>query len=488
MRRGVPLRYVPLLLLGLAISAGGGRAFAALDLTTASVSMTIERAAGIGNLHTVELRVQGTEITSATITPPGVGATAMSLPKTGNDFVLLLSFDSEAALNTAIPNGTYRLDLNGGSRTGNIDFARLNVPSPAISAPAPTVILLPGPIEVAFAACSLCTGTEDSVTAKLEQGATSLATATLAATDHLWTPSDGMAPLELAEDSAFTVGVRHFAVRETALTASGNDAFKFRNSFIQSDEVDFATGFAPAQGAFCIVANDTSPATLDPLGECLGFVDLALAIVDTSGSFSTVAGGVDVDYDLQLLPDGKLAGVVMADVDGDAFKETSAPLEGQLRGPADRLRQRIKFRLGDAPPELKLNVLIEDAFSILSGVLSQVQRTRGVLAGARIREEIRSTLPLDDEPLGWRFDFELTDGTRVENASIRLENGRTFPLWGNAYFDPANGRSLVQLAARGADEGVRAEIRSLGVDEVDGIVAGKLFYKILGQKGETPLR
>jgi len=486
MLRGIRLRQLPFLLAGLASSVGEGRAFAAaLDLTTASASITIERVGGIGKLHTVELRVQGTGITSATITP--TGATAMTLTKTGDDFVSTLSFDSEALLNTAIPNGAYRLDLNGGGRTVDIGFTRLSVPSPAISNPNPLLIQPPGPIEVAFAACSLCTGTADSVTAKLEQGPSSLATAELSSTDISWTPSDGMGPLELAEGSAFTVRISHSAVRESVLTASGSDAFTFRNGLAQSDAVVFETGFAPPEGAFCIVANETSPATLDPLGECLDLVDLELAIADPGGSFSIVAGGMDVDYEFQVRPGGKLSGVVTADLEGDAFKETSTLLEGRIRGEAHRLRQRVKFRLENAPPELKLKVHIEDLFSIPTGILSRVQLTRGVLAGAKLREEIRSTLPLAYAPLGWRLDFELTDSTPIQNASIQLENGRTFALRGEVFFDLATDRSLVELASRGADAGVRASIRSLAVDDTDGITAGKLAYRILGQTGSTPL-
>lgn len=488
MRRRVSLRCVLALCVGLAISAVAGPAFAQLDLTSASIAMSIPRVAGIGQQFTAELRVQGTDITSATVTPPGVGATPMTLLKVGSDFVLTLTFDSEAAFNAGIPNGTYRLTLNGGSRTADLVFTRLAVPSPAISEPVPTQIQSPGPIEVAFVACPICSEAGDIVAAELEQGSTSLATATLTATDHLWIPSDGAIPIELAENSTFTVRVDFLAARNTPLTASGADPFSFRNRFAQSDEVVFESGFAPTEGAFCIVSNDTSPATLDPLGECRGFDALEFALVDTSGSYATVAGGVDVDYDLELLADGTLAGSVLADVDGDGVQETSTELEGKLRGRGDRLRQKIEFQLGDAPPALKLKVQIADAFSLPDGLQSQTQRTRGVLAGVKIKEKIFSEESLAHEPLGWRFDFTITDDSQIEDASIQLENGRSFPLEGSAGFDATNGRWHVDLAGQGDDAGVSAEIRSLGVSDTDGIFGGKLFYEILGQKGQIQLR
>jgi hypothetical protein len=488
MRRGVPLRCLPALCLGFALIAAGGPALAQLDLTSAWVTMSIPRVAGVGQQFSVELRVQGTGITSATITPPGVGATPVTLLQTGSDFVLTLLFNSQAAFDTGFPDGSYRLTLNGGSRTADIVFKRLEVPSPAISAPVPSQLEQPGPIEVAFSACAICNEAGDSVTAALEQGTTSLATATLTATDQLWTPSDGAIPVELAENSEFTASVSFLAGRDTMLTASGNDTFTFRNRFAQSDELTFETGFAPTQGAFCIVSNDTSPATLDPLGECRGFDALEFALIDTSGSYATVAGGVDVDYDLELLADGTLAGDVLADVDGDGVYETSTQLEGKLRGRGDRLRQRIKFQLGDAPPELKLKIQIADAFSLPDGTQSQQQRTRGVLAGVKIKEKLLSEQSLVHEPLGWRFDFTITDDGQIEDASIQLENGRNFPLEGSAGFDASNGRWHVELAGQGDDAGVSAEIRSLGVDEIDGIFGGKLFYEILGQKGQIQLR
>lgn len=68
-----------------------------------------------------------TNITSASVTPPGGGAIALDCQNQGTlvecDFEDL-GFGSLAEVLATYPTGTWALELNGGARTASLDFAR----------------------------------------------------------------------------------------------------------------------------------------------------------------------------------------------------------------------------------------------------------------------------------------------------------------------------------------------------------------------------
>lgn len=477
---------LPLLAL-LAVALAPGRVSAqAIDLVEVRALVTIEREAGEGVVHHVELRVIGTGITSASVTPPS--GTAISLPKVGDDFVGELDFGSQIILDGAIPNGSYTLTLNGGTRTASIVYARPAVPSPAISAPDPNVVQVPGPTEVRFTRCSVCTESGDSVSAELLEGTTSLASATLTAADATWIPSDVGGPISLGEDSLFSARIVHETVRTSTLTTNtGGDSFTFSNTFTHSDEIVFATGFAVPVGDFCIVLNETTPASLDPLGECLQRADLELALVDPSGTIATTVGGLDVAYTLALAASGRISGLAQADLDDDGSLETSAELKGSLRGSARRLQQSLGFRLASVPLAAKLNVRVRDQISIPDALLSRLQRARGAVGATRIREDVPAVTVLPHDVLGWRLDFELDGTSRVQNASILLSSGRSVLLQGTSRFNLELGHANIRLASGGADRGVTVEVRRFRLDETGNVLRAELGYTILGQRGHVSL-
>ncbi len=462
-------------------------AASAQNLEAVFSTLTIHREEDVGFEFIEEVRVTGTGITSATITP--AGGTAILLEPNGADFVHRKEATVESELDLLGENDeAFTLTLNGGARTATIEYARPAIPSPGVSEPEPDAVLLPGPVEVRFTACPICTA-PDGVVAELEEGSSVIATENLRSVDDEWTPPDAGDPdldLELDEDSSFTARVTHRA--SASVTLPGADPFTVTSTLIHSDEVSFTTGLSAPQGSFCIVANETDPPTLDPDGTCIGLVAVDLGIIDLDETLSTTVGGVDVELEPLVRASGRLTGIARADLDGDGSMETVTQLQGNMFGTAQRLHRRMVFRLVDRTRQDRLGVRIRDVLSISDGLVTHIERARGKLDGAKVNEEVQTLGPLLEETLGWRLDFELVGGGRVQGASLRLENGRVIRLRGTVHFNADRDLTMMNLASTGADRGVFVWIRRMVVDDTTTtITSGDLSYRILGQRGSTPI-
>jgi hypothetical protein len=479
------------LLLSLAWLGAPLPAAAVLDIEEVTLTVTIERTTlGSDEFH-AELRVTGTDLNSGTIALPSAPATQVPFDVDGDDLVITDEFATEAALNAVLSNGNYVLRVNNGDAQATLAYTRAVVPSPAISHPGGGETVAPGPLEVLFTACSNCNQVGDSVEAVLEDdmGGT-LDEETLDDDADAWIPGDGMGgDLSLPEQSAFVVRVVHTAVRQANVPVTGNDdddTLLFTHTFVQSDEADFETGFAPPSGHFCLAANFPAP----PAG-CETLADPLLQLFDTSGMFSTQVDGHDVDVVLSVGAGGQLTGTASADLDDAGINETGpAPLKGKLGGKDGEIGSKLSFSLANEGLMAKLKLSITDTLFILGNSRERVQNASGAVGGVKIKESVSSSdSPLPDPPLGWLLEYDLgPDGTTISNAELVLEGGRTFPLTGENKFNFSANQSSLKLSSD--PKGISITLKKLGLDDASDpmeITEGDMSYKALGQSGRAVL-
>jgi hypothetical protein len=481
---------------GLAVVALGAALPAAsraqIDLSEVELSVAIQRVNAAGTLpeatFLARLVVRAADVARASITPPG--GLPLALTETAPDeFTLEQDFPTEAALDAALPEGDYLLDLDAGAETAILPYARPAVPSPAISSPLQGSVVPTGTVEIRFVPCATCGQSGDSTVAVLEQAGVVLASATLATNVAVWTPADATGPIVLPPTSSFTARVTHRAVRSATLSADPTDAFSFEIVLSEADEIGFSTGFPAPQADLCIVVND--PAGLDPQGRCALHEDLNDALFDTGGSFATTAAGVPVTYGFSVSPRGRLSGIADLDLDGDGRLETHVPVGGRLSGEDGRLRQNVRIAVkSSAPaPDARLKLKIQEQADTLAFVTTRRQTTRGRLLGAGVAETTSITEAIDDAPRGWRLDFDLSGAQgEITDAQLVLSNGRTIPLFGRHRFLFDVNRTNVRLKSGGADRGVDVAIDTLALDAGGSIVRGVLRYRALGQSGTLRFR
>jgi hypothetical protein len=471
------------LVLWLALGVGAP-ASAAPDLVSVTIDVETLRVSGAPMSLTAVVTVEGDQIVRADLTPPG--GTKVALPLDGESFVLEQTFSSEQALAAALPDGEYVLTLNGSVEVP-FEYARTPVPSPAISAPLPASILVPGPVTVEFTRCLACTEDFDTTDAWIydDDNDVVLVAETLDPKAESWTPADGGFPFELPEDGAFAAVVVHAALRELPLVGAGNDDFVLLTGVWSGDAVPFFTGAASPAGSFCIAVADEA-AVLDPLGECLAIDEPSAALIDPSGEFALSAGGVDIEYEADVSAGGAIVGSARADLDGNGSLETTTPLRGKLQGFRGKVDRSVAFDFRSMAPAAKLAVRIHEQATVEDGAIDGSQRAKGTVAGVKVKQDAPSTLPLGDEPLGWRLDVTL-EGKHVEDASVTLEDGRSYALRGRFVFDFLTGLAKLDLRSEGEDEGVQVRIEDFGIDDIESqppvFGSGDFTFKILGQRG-----
>ncbi len=483
--RSIFLVLMPLL-------AAAAPALAAADIDEVSLEVTIARSSLVSDEITAVLRVTGTDLNNGTIALPQAPAQHLPLDQDGLDLILEDTFASETELNATLPNGNYILRVNNSTIQATLVYNRPLVPSPAISQPGPGDIVPPGTVELLFTNCAVCGLVGDSVEAVLEDDmAVVLAQETLTSTSEDWIPPDGMGgDLDLPQDSGFVARVTHSALRETNVVpnpADDDGLLVFSNHFVQSDEIDFRTGFEPPVGDFCLAANYTAP----PAG-CEILSNASLQVLDTSGMFTTQVDGHDVDYTVVVGADGGLSGSATADLDDSGMNETGpAPIKGKLSGNGGgEASSKLSFSLaGDAPPA-KLKVSITETLSILGNLDQLLQRASGSISGVKLKEETSSSGALPYTPLGWLIEFELDANGQVLNGMLTLEGGRNFALTGTNKFNFASNQSSLKLSSD--PKGISLQLKKLGLDDSTDplpmqITEGDLSYRMLGQSGQTPL-
>jgi hypothetical protein len=473
------------LLMAFSLSAAAP-ALAAPDVTAVSFTAQIEGRQGSSPDVGAEIRVQGTELINGTITLPGpVGPFPLS--PDGADLVVGFDFANQAALDSAFGAGTYALSLNNGTITANIGYeARPAVPSPDISSPGADEVIAPGPVEVLFTACPVCNLSNDTTLGRLEDGAeTELASEPLTESDTSWIPDDGMdVDLQLGEGGDFVAIIVHTAVREKNVAANDDDGgFPFSSVFIQSNSVDFETGFETPVGDFCLVVN-----LADPPAACGLVTDAMFSVFDTTGMISTTAAGLSVDYTIEVDSRGKITGEAMADLDDDTTLETTAPVKGKLKGKNGEAKQKVSMKLQNDGLAAKLKLTVKETLSGVLDSLVGTQKASGKLGGVKVKEDAPiAASPLPIPAQGWRVDFVL-DGTRtVASATLTLEEGRSFPLVGTSKFNLAKNLSTLKLQTE--DKGIKIQVKKLGLDAEASpkLTGADLGYRILGQKGKVSL-
>ncbi len=459
----------------------------AVDVATVSFDVTIARSSLVSDDITVEVRVIGTNLNNGTLTPPTVGATPITLKKDGADLILLdKSLRSEAELATFLPTGSYLLRINNDTVQATLVYARPSVPSPDISKPAAGSTVAPGPIELQFAACPVCNLVGDSVKAALEDDlGVVLDEETLTETSASWIPKDAVGDLALPEASAFVARVTHTALRQANTPATGGDnSLVFSHRFVQSDEIDFETGFHSPAGHVCLAANYSAP----PAG-CKMLTDPLLQILDPSGSFSTQVAGHDVDYSVSVASGGALTGSATADLDDDGMNETSsAPIKGKLRGKSGALRSKLSIALNNMGLTAKLELKLSDVLSIPGNTLAHTQGASGSIGTTKIKETASSNGALPFAPLGWLLEFDIDSLADVANALLTLEGGRNFPLTATNKFKFASGLSSMKLQS--VDKGIRIDLKKLTLDDATnpvGVTGGGVSARILGQSATATL-
>ena len=485
-----PLRGIFLLLsaaaLPFAASAG-----AVVDIEEVTLTVTIETSTIGQNQISAELRVTGAGLNNGTIALPSAPSIQVPLDEDAGDLVKTDEFDTIAELNSVLSNGDYVLRINNGNAQSTITYSRPPVPNPAISQPDSGVIP-PGTIEVLFTRCSICNLVGDSVEAVLEDDmAAVLDEETLTPASESWIPQDLGGDLELPEQSAFVVRVIHTAVRQANFVVVGDDddnQLLFTSTTVQSDEVDFATGFAPPAGRFCLAANFPAP----PAG-CETLADPLLQIFDLTGTVvMTQVDGHDVDYTLTHDASGNLGGSATADLDDNGPNETGpAPIKGKLKGSDGEASSKLSFSLENTAPLAKLKVSVTDELTIPGDTLNRLQRASGSIGGMKIKEETSSSdSPLPVAPLGWLLEYDLAADGAVSNAELTLEGGRSFTLGGSNKFNIAANESSLKLSSD--PKGVSITLKGLVLDDalnpmpmsIDG---GDLSYRALGQSGRVTL-
>jgi hypothetical protein len=481
-----PLHSILRLLMAPTLCATAAAPAFAADVDEVSFTVTIARSSEVADEITAELRVQGTGLNNGSITFPS-SATPVALQQDGDDLALGIDFDNEAQLAATLPAGNYALQVNNGTIQATIAYQRPSVPWPDISQPEADAVLPSGLIEVQFTACPVCNQLGDAVEAQLVDGAQNeLASETLTASDNAWTPPDGMGgDLTLSEDSEFRARIRHSAVRQANTAISGADelTFLFTHVFIQSDEVGFRTGFSPPSGDFCVVVNDPAP----PAG-CSPLDNPLLALLDTSGTFSTSVAGLDVDYTVTVGPKGTLTGDATADLDDDGSQETVGAIKGKLKGKGGELKQKLSFPLVNDGLPAKLKLSLSDVLSIPLDSFARVQKASGSIGALKVAEETLADGVLPFVPLGWRVNFTIDAAGAVQNGLLTLDGGRSFVLEGTNKFSVASKLSSLKLQT--ADKGIKLQLKKVELDDEaspTAVVGGELRFKILGQNGKAPL-
>jgi len=473
-------------------------AHAALTLTKLELDVQIQATNGVDSSFTVKFTVTGTEIATATVTPQGAGGSAINVPCTAGTTCTVTQNLTQTEFNQLFPATArdYKLDLTQVSPgtetiTDTVSFTLPTVPSPAISAPQPGQAVDPTSLEVKFSACSACT---QQTKAALLQGTTEVATADLPATSTSWVPPD-----PLAANSDFSVKVTH----ETSGSSSpaprydpGNVVYEFTFVVTHSDTVAFSTGFAPPSGTFCIVVNDTTPPTLDPMSECTPVVEPAAGILDSSSppEYVTSAAGITITYSLQLAASGRLSGIAEADLDGDSVLEATE-LDGRLKGKNGLLRQKIRipFEVAASDTKLKVRIREEANLAALQGTTALEwlveQKARGKLNGVKVSEDTTST-PTQTVVTGWKLEFTLTGTEGPITGQLILAGGVSVSLSGSQSFQSESNRSTLKLGSDGADRGIRIELKKLVIDTTKTpqvITSGKLRFRAFGQRGSLLL-
>jgi hypothetical protein len=480
-----PLHPIVRLLMALLVGSAGAAPALAADVNDVFFTVTIARSSEVADLITAEIRVQGAQLNNGTITFPGA-ANPTPLVQDGADLALGLEFDSEAQLASLFPAGNYVLRVNNGTVEATIAYEqRPPVPSPDISQPGAGEALPPGALEVLFTKCADCNLTDDSVEARLEDGAANeLASETLTSADESWVPPDGMGgDFALPENGEFLVRVTHTAVRAKNVNVTGNDEpiFKFSPIFVQSDEVGFRTGFAPPMGDFCVTVNDPLPAA-----GCAVLSDPALSLLDTSGVVDTSVAGHDVEYTFTVGPKGDITGNAMADLDDDGSAETAGAIKGKLKGKGGEAKQKLSFPLVSEALAARLKLSVSDELSIPLDSLTRVQKASGSLGGVKVKEETPTGGALPVAPQAWRVTFSIDGQSLVQNAVLTLEQGRSFPLEGSHKFNLK--KNLSNLKLQTADKGIKIQLKKVVLDDEAApptVVGGGLGYKILGQSGKA---
>ncbi len=472
--------------IGFAQPAGGQ-----VDLTQVELSVAIDRMNGVSRASFVaSLVVRGAEIRSATITPPGLAPLAL-VERPSGEFVRELSFEDEAGLNAALPDGDYVLELNQGEVVATVPYVRpvVPAPAPAVRLPVNSPVLPPGPVECFFTPCTICVQSGDSTVATLEREGMEPVSETLPGGAASWVPTVMGVPLALAAQSDFSCRVEHSASRPSALFADPSDPFTFENAFSHAGEVDFSTGFSPFEGDVCIVVNDPTNAIHGPSDGCTEHADLQDGILDTGGTFSTTAAGVPLRYGYSVNPRGRLFGMAAADLDGDGSFETLVPLAGRLQGENGSVRENVRIAIRGTAPPAKLNVRIREQTDTITSLRTRTQTTKGRLLGARVFETTTTTESIGAQPRGWRLDFSISGAQgEISDAEFMLSNGRTAQLFGRHRFLSDVDRSNVRLKSEGGDRGVGVEIDALALDAAGSIVRGELRYRAFGQEGTIRFR
>jgi hypothetical protein len=193
-----------------------------------------------------------------------------------------------------------------------------------------------------------------------------------------------------------------------------------------------------------------------------------------------------MEYDAEVSAGGAITGTARADLDGNGSLETSTPLRGKLRGFLGKVDRNVAFDFRSEAPAAKLAVRIHEQATVEEGALDGRQRAKGTVQGEKVKEDAPSTLPLGDEPLGWRLDVELA-GKHVEDAMVTLEDGRSYALRGRFLFDFLTRLATLDLRSEGEDEGVWVRIEDFGIEDIESqppvFLGGDFTFRVLGQRG-----
>jgi hypothetical protein len=467
----------------------------AVDVTDAKLTVTIARSSVVSDSFAVEFRVTGTDLNNGSITPPGLAAVPIALDPDGADLVYEKTYNSEAALNAVWPNGSYLLRVNGLNVEATLVYTRPLVTDPAISKPGAGSVVPPGPVEVLFTKCEACNQVGDSVVAVLENDANVVLTQDppLTSSSEDWTPEAPLGtPLQLAEQSSFVTSVTSSALRQTNTATTGGvddpPFVLFSNSFVQSDEIDFETGFDTPVGSFCLAANYSMPPAPAPAPVgCTTLTDPLLEVLDTSGMFVTQVDGHDVAYTVVVSDKGTITGTATADLDDNASQETG-PVKGKLKGKDGEVKSKLSFSLESAAPPVKVKVKISDEYSIPGNSFVGTQTASGSINGVKLKDEDASGGPLLFPALGWLLQLDIDASGAVSNAVLTLENARSFPLSGTNKFKFSSGESSLKLES--ADKGIKLSLKKIVLNDSTspmGVTGGDVSPRILGQKAKSTI-
>lgn len=490
-------------LLALLLTLLPAAADAALTLTELALSVRVKATNGTDGAFAVTFSVTGTELGTATVTPQGVGGTAIDLPCTAATSCSLTQNLSKTQFDQLFPSSArdFKIDLKQVPASGTatitdtFSFTLPVVPSPAISFPTSSEPVEPVSLVVTFSACAACT---DATHAVLKLNTTELAMQDLPASATTWTPSASLDP----NTSGYSVEINHKT--SGSLTPApryepGNVPYAFEFVVEHSDSVAFSTSFAPPSGTFCIVVNDTLPAPLDPLGECTAIVEPAAGLLDTSSppAYVTTAAGIAIQYSLQLAANGKLSGIAEADLDGDTVPETPTTLDGRLKGKDGVLRQRVRIPFDVPASDTRFRVRIREEANLatLQGSADLAwlfeQKTRGKEGGVRLSETTTGMRITPMPVTGWKLEFTLPATQGPITGQLSLASGASVSLSGSQTFDSEANRSTLRLGSDGADRGIRIRLKKLVLDPAqpppDRITSGTLLMRAFGQNSSLLL-